>query len=122
MVFQVQHALADELQVREVRIDTRAILLSHPPAGLVHKIASEKRPSSADVRFMGMNRASILRVKENTRSIGFGYQDGLGVVVNDIGCDQGFRGEVKAEGQTMDVLEREYNAPLTEAALTAHAA
>ena len=100
----IEETLTNELQVRNVRIDSRTILLGHAPAALIFQISPEEGPGPADVWFQRMHCTSLAGLKEDAVSIIAAGQDRLGVIKSSIGVQQCLWREGKAGCQTVDVF------------------
>jgi hypothetical protein len=69
IVLDVDKTLSDKFPVRDIRVDSRAISLSHAPAGLIFQVTPEKWPGPAYVWFMFVYATSSLGLKKNTGTI-----------------------------------------------------
>jgi hypothetical protein len=69
IVLDVDKTLSDKFPVRDIRIDSRTIFLSHTPAGFVFQVTPEKGPGPAYVRLIFVYATPSLGLKKNTGPI-----------------------------------------------------
>lgn len=118
----INKALTNELLVGDVRIDSRAVILSHAPAGLIFQISPEEGPGPADIRLVFVYRASAIRLKKYAGSICLAGEDRFALLIHCMGGQHFVSGNVQARGETMDIFGRENDPSLSLTTLTAHAA
>jgi len=122
MFFKVPQSGAYECIMSDHGINAGTKLFCHGKTPFIHHIASEIRPSSADIRFGHMDGAPFARKKKNAVPVRAGADCNFCVLHIAVGRNKAFRVHMQMGAQARQIARANHDAAFALAACSAHPA